>query len=62
MRSVIRTARADEEQLAGIEIGSRHSAQRPTDRLAAALARRAPGAIRTAMRLDPRHRRAVRAR
>lgn len=53
------STRADEEQLAGIEIGSRRSAQRPTDRFAAALARRAPGAIRTAIRLDPRYRRSV---
>jgi hypothetical protein len=53
---------ADEEkQLAEIEIESPRSAQRPTDRVAAAVARRAPGVIRTAMRLDPRFRRAVRA-
>jgi class 3 adenylate cyclase len=49
----------DERQLAGIEIGSARAAQRPSDRVAAAVARRAPGVIRTAMRLDPRYRRAV---
>jgi pimeloyl-ACP methyl ester carboxylesterase len=51
-----------EEQLAEIEIGSRRSGQRTTDRAAAAVARRAPGAIRAAMRLDPRYRRSVRDR
>jgi class 3 adenylate cyclase len=52
----------DEDQLAQIEIGSPSSAQRPTDRLAARLARRAPGTIRTAMRLDARYRRSVKPR
>jgi class 3 adenylate cyclase len=51
-----------EEQLAQVEIGSPRSAQRVTDRAAAALARRAPGAIRTAIRLDPRYRRSVKSR
>jgi pimeloyl-ACP methyl ester carboxylesterase len=51
----------EEEQLAQIEIGSPRSAQRPKDRFAATLARRAPGALRTAIRLDPRYRRSVRA-
>jgi class 3 adenylate cyclase len=49
-----------ERQLAEIETASARSAQRPVDRLAAAVARRAPGAIRTAIRLDPRYRRATR--
>jgi class 3 adenylate cyclase len=49
-----------EELLAEIEIGSPQSAQRPADRAAAALARHAPAALRTAMRLDPRYRRSVR--
>ena len=48
-----------EEQLAEIDIGSRRSGQKTTDRAAAAVARRAPGAIRAAMRLDPRYRRSV---
>jgi class 3 adenylate cyclase len=52
----------EERQLAEIEIESARSAQRPTDRVAAVVARRAPWVIRTAMRLDPRFRRAVRAR
>ncbi|MFL5780016.1 MAG: alpha/beta fold hydrolase [Thermoleophilaceae bacterium] len=52
----------DEKQLAEIEIGSARAIQRPTDRLTAAVARRAPGAIRAAIRLDPRYRRAVRGR
>ena len=51
-----------EEQLAEIEIGSRRSGQRTTDRAAAAVARRAPGAIRAAMRFDPRYRRSVKDR
>ncbi len=51
-----------EEQLAEIEIGSRRSGQRTTDRAAAAVARRAPGAIRAAMRLDPRYRKSTKAR
>jgi hypothetical protein len=51
----------EEEQIAQIEIGSPKSAQRPKDRFAAMLARRAPGALRTAIRLDPRYRRSVRA-
>jgi hypothetical protein len=51
-----------EEKLAEIEIGSRRSGQRTTDRAAAAVARRAPGAIRAAMRLDPRYRRATKDR
>lgn len=55
-------AGGDEEQLAQIEIGSRRATQRPVDRLAAAVARRSPGAIRAAMRLDPRYRRSVRSR
>jgi len=50
-----------EQQLARIEIDSPRSAQRPTDRFAAALLRRAPGALRTAIRLDPRYRRSVKA-
>jgi class 3 adenylate cyclase len=51
----------DERRLAEIEIESARSTQRRTDRVAAAVAHRAPGMIRTAMRLDPRFRRAVRA-
>jgi class 3 adenylate cyclase len=50
----------DERQLAEIEIESPRAAQRASDRVALAMARRAPGVIRTAMRLDPRYRRAVR--
>lgn len=57
-----RPAGGDEEQLAQIEIGSRSAAQRPIDHLAAALARRSPGVIRAAMRLDPRYRRSVKGR
>jgi hypothetical protein len=40
-------------------MGSRRSKQRPQDRFAARLARRAPGVVRTAIRLDPRFRRSV---
>jgi class 3 adenylate cyclase len=50
----------EERQLAEIETASARSAQRPVDRLAAAVARHAPGALRTAIRLDPRYRRATR--
>ena len=50
----------EEKQLAAIEIGNPRATQRPTDRVAAAVARRAPGAIRAAIRLDPRYRRAAR--
>ena len=49
----------EEWQLAQIEIGSARSTQRPTDRLAAAVARRFPGALRAGVRLDPRNRRSV---
>lgn len=49
----------EEEQLARIETTSPRSVQRPTDRMAAAVARRAPGMIRAAMRLDPRYRRSL---
>lgn len=42
-----------ERQLAQIEIGSSRSAQRLTDRLAATVARRAPGAMRAKVRLSP---------
>ena len=50
------SAKGGGEQIA---IASARSAQRPQDRVAAAVARRAPGAIRAAMRLDPRYRRSV---
>jgi class 3 adenylate cyclase len=52
----------EERQLAQIETAGPRSAQRPVDRFAAAVARRAPGALRTAIRLDPRYRRWVRER
>jgi hypothetical protein len=55
-------AAGEERQLAEIEIEPPQAAQRTSDRVAAAMARRAPGVIRTAMRLDPRYRRAVAAR
>jgi pimeloyl-ACP methyl ester carboxylesterase len=42
-----------------LEVESARSAQRSTDRVVAAVARRAPGAIRAAMRADPRYRRSV---
>ena len=45
---------AAERELAATELGSPREGQRPADRLAAALARRAPGAIRAAVRLSPR--------
>jgi pimeloyl-ACP methyl ester carboxylesterase len=51
-------AEEDEDALSAIEIGSRREAQRPIDRVAATLARRSPGLMRTAIRLDPRYRRA----
>jgi class 3 adenylate cyclase len=54
------SAGEDERQLARIETAGPRSAQRPTDRIAAAMARRAPGALRAAMRFDPRYRRSVR--
>jgi hypothetical protein len=50
----------DERHLSEIEIGAPRAAQRPSDRVALAMARRAPRVVRTAMRLDPRYRRAVR--
>jgi hypothetical protein len=50
-----------ERRLAEIEIGKPRESQRSTDRLAAAVARRSPGAIRAAFRLDPRYRRARKA-
>ncbi len=52
----------DEIQLEQIEIESARVAQRRTDRMAAAVARRAPGVLRTAIRLDPRYRRATASR
>jgi pimeloyl-ACP methyl ester carboxylesterase len=51
-----------ERELSAIEIGSRHSTRRRGDRAVAAILRRAPGAVRAAIRLDPRYRRAVKQR
>ena len=53
---------ATADPVAQLEVQGPRSAQRPTDRVVAALARRAPGAIRTAIRADPRYRRSVRRR
>jgi len=55
------SAGEEERQLAQFETGSPQATRRPTDRFAAALLRRAPGALRTAIRLDPRYRRSVKA-
>lgn len=49
-----------ERQLAEMETPGARSTQRQSDRFAAALARRAPGALRAALRLDPSRRRSVR--
>jgi class 3 adenylate cyclase len=46
-----------ERRLAEIELGSARTTQRPTDRVLAAMARHAPGALRAKVRLDPAHRR-----
>lgn len=56
------SAIGDEDKLARIEIGSRRAAQRRGDRIAAVVARRSPGVIRAAIRLDPRYRRSVKGR
>ncbi len=53
------SAGEEERGLARIETPGASTAQRPTDRVAAAMARRVPGALRTVIRLDPRYRRAV---
>jgi pimeloyl-ACP methyl ester carboxylesterase len=55
-------ARGPEKELAAIEIDSRRGARRRGDRAVAAILRRAPGAVRAAIRLDPRYRRAVKQR
>ena len=49
----------EEARLAQIEIASPRAAQRTSDRFAATLARRAPGVVRTAIKLDPRFRRSL---
>lgn len=50
---------ATADTVAELDVASPRSAQRPADRLVAAVVRRAPGAVRTAMRADPRYRRSV---
>jgi class 3 adenylate cyclase len=49
----------DADPVAGLEVDGPRSSQRRTDRVVAAVARRAPGAIRAAMLADPRYRRSV---
>jgi hypothetical protein len=50
---------ADADPVARLEVAGPRAAQRRADRVVAAVARHAPGAIRAAMHADPRYRRSV---